>query len=62
MPKKRPTTTKGGYVRIVGYLKEADYDRFIDYADEAGIPQSVLIRLALLEYLKKQAVESETDR
>ncbi len=62
MGKKRPTTTKGGYVRIVGYLKEADYDRFIDYADEAGIPQSVLIRLALLEYLKRQGIDSESDR
>ena len=62
MAKKRPTTTKGGYVRIVGYLKEADYDRFIEYADETGIPQSVLIRLALLEYLKRQGIEPEPDR
>ncbi len=62
MAKKRPTTTKGGYVRIVGYLKEADYDRFIEYAEGAGIPQSVLIRVALLEYLKRQGVEPESDR
>ncbi len=62
MAKKRPTTTKGGYVRIVGYLKESDYDRFIDYAEESGIPQSVLIRVALREYLKRQGVDSETDR
>ena len=62
MAKKRPTTTKGGYVRIVGYLKEPDYDRFIEHAEESGIPQSVLIRLALLEYLKRQGVEPETDR
>ncbi len=59
---ERPTTTAGGYVRIVGYLRERDYDRFIAYAEEAGIPQSVLIRISLLEYLKRMGVDSEPDR
>ncbi len=62
MAKKRPTTTKGGYVRIVGYLKEADYDRFVAYAESEGIPQSVLIRMAIKELLRQRGVDSETDR
>ncbi len=62
MAKKRPSTTKGGYGRIVGYLKEPDYDRFVEYAEREGIPQSVLIRMALKEFLRQRGVDSETDR
>ncbi len=62
MAKKRPTTTKGGYVRIVGYLKEADYDAFVEYAEREGIPQSVLIRMALKDLLRRKGVDSESDR
>ena len=60
--KKRPTQTKGGLVRVVGYLSEGDYDRFIEHAEREQIPQSVIIRLAIRDYLRRHDVESETDR
>ena len=60
--KKRPTQTKGGLVRVVGSLSEDDYDRFIEHAEAEQIPQSVIIRMAIREYLRRHAVDSETDR
>ncbi len=60
--KKRPTQTKGGLVRVVGYLSEVDYDRFEAFSEREQMPKSLIIRQAVREYLRRAGVDSETDR
>ncbi len=60
--KKRPTRTVGGLVRVVGYLSESDYDRFEEFSDREQMPKSLIIRIAIREYLRRRHVDSETDR
>ncbi len=55
--RKRPTQTKGGMVRIVGYLRPEDYDRFIRYCEEDERKQSDVIRRSVKEHLKARGVD-----
>ncbi len=60
--KKRLTRTKGGLVRVVGYLSESDYDQFEEFSDREQMPKSLIIRQAIREYLRRYKVVLESDR
>jgi len=47
------------YVRVTISLKEDDVKAADRLAEEMGLPRSALIRLALLEYLKKRPTDSD---
>ncbi len=57
MAKKRPrpTQTKGGMVRVVGYLDEDEYDAFVEFVAKDRGSQSDTIRRALREYIGRRS-------
>ena len=48
--------------RVVGFLRPEHYEWLKRHLENTGAGQSTVVRRAVLDYLKKYAVDDESDR